>query len=1045
MASETLANQSSTLSITQRLSISIEVEQTIEIEGAAGFTNEQLINAINNSNASLDISSIILQVLGQFNPASLGNTDVSGTITISGDAIVNNVDSQTINTGVLSVGDELIIGESSSFSLITKINDFETTITTFNSRIENMEGNIYVNDISQTFFQISTQQPHRFATSSNPPIPLSITSSSITINWNFDNILAKYNNLELDFILNNEDTTKDSQLPCINNIVIDISGKYEALNNNNRSGWLNLYTFNIANNETYNTTNYKEFIINKTAYSSNLNINNLLTNSNNFDIRVYGVNNAVNYPSIENRALIFEQLRFELARVPSLPIFASAESQNPSLNTLTLTFFVNETEIGFPNSNALIDKLEIVYNLLETFRSSTYPVDALSSPHITIFTNPLYQKNTNFSGLLENLMPGSKYNFQARVQNNLNDNSFSDYSDISQTNYTLLPNSNGFNTTINVNIDGNKEYITNKSSLNNNEVIYINVADSTHNLIYENIGLQYIEITNPNASTSGIQNKGFGKLIDNSLGLVSINVYVEDICKQSIIYDGDFTSTSQPRNINIDSFITITGQNSLNDMYTTSNKGLRLLGNFTLNIIGYSDIISKIGSPRTTPYKLSYRYIRHPDVNGSNLEVDQYIYIDNLNIDPIIDYSASLNDTSYGIIDVLYNMGIPSVKTFYIAFTRYYININSNNLFIRGDKKISNIGIINNTSANSEQTVLISNNNYINSSGTYSSIDTTNMNNLNNNYYNSINYNSSRLTNNLNITWTEKVYNLYRPNGITSAISNTTLNTNHYCDYNSFNYNSGKINSPKLNLSNIHLYELTNLTALGSDINNLGFSQYTSHLIEILNHSLLYINGKFQSNKTQTYPNMSDFSYNPLNSSISNNYNAGNISYNLNGSITTTLNSGYKFIAFQIRKSTSPQSPESYIFNGNTYNRIYFDSKYYISLRSMFLDSNLFDITTINNIFDNTSDDAIGFVKITKQSGNDIKYGNLKQEYNPVGGNWIENGNYQKDDGSSINYNDTMNIKYGSKVENDNGDIGIYIDPTAVNDDLMLIIGLKNN
>ena len=90
-----------------------------------------MINAINNSNASLDISSIILQVLGQFNPANLGNTDISGTMTISGDAIVNNVDSQTINTGVLSVGDELIIGESSTFSLITKIEDFETTITSF--------------------------------------------------------------------------------------------------------------------------------------------------------------------------------------------------------------------------------------------------------------------------------------------------------------------------------------------------------------------------------------------------------------------------------------------------------------------------------------------------------------------------------------------------------------------------------------------------------------------------------------------------------------------------------------------------------------------------------------------------------------------------------------------------------------------------------------------------------------------------------------------------------------------------------------------------
>ena len=38
------------------------------------------------------------------------------------------------------------------------------------------------------------------------------------------------NNLPLDFILNNEDICKLAQLPCINKIVIDISGKFEGWN-----------------------------------------------------------------------------------------------------------------------------------------------------------------------------------------------------------------------------------------------------------------------------------------------------------------------------------------------------------------------------------------------------------------------------------------------------------------------------------------------------------------------------------------------------------------------------------------------------------------------------------------------------------------------------------------------------------------------------------------------------------------------------------------------------------------------------------------------
>ena len=76
MASQTVANQSST--VTLRLKVSMTtVEIETEIENAGSLTN-----IINNSNANLDITAIISQVLGQYNPSRLGNTDVSGTITI---------------------------------------------------------------------------------------------------------------------------------------------------------------------------------------------------------------------------------------------------------------------------------------------------------------------------------------------------------------------------------------------------------------------------------------------------------------------------------------------------------------------------------------------------------------------------------------------------------------------------------------------------------------------------------------------------------------------------------------------------------------------------------------------------------------------------------------------------------------------------------------------------------------------------------------------------------------------------------------------------
>ena len=77
MASQTLANQSSTVTLRLKVSMTKVEEIETEIENAGSLTN-----IINNSNANLDITAIISQVLGQYNPSRLGNTDVSGTITI---------------------------------------------------------------------------------------------------------------------------------------------------------------------------------------------------------------------------------------------------------------------------------------------------------------------------------------------------------------------------------------------------------------------------------------------------------------------------------------------------------------------------------------------------------------------------------------------------------------------------------------------------------------------------------------------------------------------------------------------------------------------------------------------------------------------------------------------------------------------------------------------------------------------------------------------------------------------------------------------------
>ena len=1141
MASTTLANQDSTISIKQKLSISIEVELETTIEGGSGLSAAQLETLVNSSNANLDISSIILQVLGGFNNASLGSTEISGGL-IADDITVNELlfssdgqildisdiilDISNLKTSVsyfssiiTEISTNLFILDNSTvkidifndlssshyilenrindlsinfYNLENRINDISFIFDNFelsNNRIlvklsmdisnllitsndfsfsyletlDNSDNFVlslkqlnellgtynfattqdlssinidisssfeYVNDINQTFYEIMTQQPHKFRKLLVNPIQ--ITTSEIIINWSFEHLIADHCNnsvykAQLSYPSNNN--IKLAQLPYIDKIQIDISGKFE---DGTQSEWLNLSTIIIPSDICYNTNNYKSLTISKpgNANYSNNDVNNLLNNNNLFDLRVYGINNATNYPSIEQRALIYDFLIFEGAAAPSAPIIQSESVI--STNILRLTFVVNNTEKDISNSNAKIKTLDISYSLNEslrssylTFNSSDYNVQNTGENFINFI-----EQGVQFNDSVTALMPGSNYHYQARVKNNLNDLLFSEYSNIALSNYTFLPSSSNNSSTIDTTIVSNKQYITNTSFINN-EIIYINLSNvnNLHNLIYNKV-TQSFEITNPNASTSGINMKGYGKFLDSlayNTPLVTINVYVNDISKQTLIYDNSF-GRNNPINIYTQNFISFINPSMLDIYNDNINKGFRLKGQFTLNSLNTTDIINKIGDASTSPYKLKYEYLRHEDINGSNSLNEYYIYIDDISSNPEINSI----DNSSNITQVLYNMGIPSVETFNLKMQRNYNKINSQYLYIVGDRIISRIESISNTSANSEKNIML-NNADISINGSYyfnySQIESTTS-----NYYNNLNYTNSLLNKNYTLFWNEKVYNLYNTNSSNNTnivIVDISHDINHYCDYNSFNLNNQKINTPTLDLSLLHVYELNDTTELGNNIGNLTLLHYTTHITEVKDNTLLYINGKFQSNKTQSYPNISEFSYNLINGSITNNYNAGNVSYDLSGVLNNNINSGYKFITFQIKKSND------YIFNNIEYSRIQYDSFTYISIKSML--NGLFDSNIIDKIFDLNDNDAIGFVKVTLEGSNAVRVGNLKIAYNPVGGDWINNGS------TPISYNNSLIKAYGSKVVNDNGDKGIFINPDAVNDDLTIFIGLKNN
>ena len=145
------------------------------------------------------------------------------------------------------LNDELLIKQDISYTSLETTDSSKNHILTFNQINELLvqrdfllssilmillltgigRNQLIVNDASQTFFEVMTQQPNKFNKINDG---LTNTSTdSVTINWNFDSILVKQDkdnkilNARLAFL---EDSTnlKSKQLPYINEIEIEISG-----------------------------------------------------------------------------------------------------------------------------------------------------------------------------------------------------------------------------------------------------------------------------------------------------------------------------------------------------------------------------------------------------------------------------------------------------------------------------------------------------------------------------------------------------------------------------------------------------------------------------------------------------------------------------------------------------------------------------------------------------------------------------------------------------------------------------------------------------
>ena len=553
--------------------------------------------------------------------------------------------------------------------------------------------------------------------------------------------------------------------------------------------------------------------------------------------------------------------------------------------------------------------------------------------------------------------------------------------------------------------------------------------DSTFNL--SNTNNQTIQITHPYYSSQQNIQTGYGKWVDNSQNLVQVECYINSSLKQTISFNGFDTTnnnagTSNRINSNSNTFNYFNNP-SQSDIYSATNtKGFRIKGIVDLNHI--TSVLTNIGIAQNDKHTIEYKYIRHADVGGSSTNTVHNIYIDTLQELP-----DSINPlTSSTVQSVIYTMGIPSVKTTDISMNRTYQNINSDNLYIPGNRIIARINSISKTNKSTMKNIIIDRNSIV-SNGQYD-FDFNDIKTQTNSYYYGTYY-TQEINGTTSLTISENAISL---RSSTSTPSNFTVN--HFFDSSSYNNTGGSSISRKFTYTDVYeITDSTEIAKLNTDVGDIGITQYTStntdagHKKIPQDWTLLYLGGKFRTNANKTYPNVNNFQYDDVDSIVngSGQYSAGTTAYSTAGSSDS---SGYKWIVFNLTKSSGGYSMMGLTISIDENG----DAQKYLDIDSAL--SNFFKASTIDALLNLTNTNAIGFCRATKSGTTTKIMGSFKQSFNPIGGNWIVNGTGTK------SYTDISgDSAFGAIVDDGSSGRGIYISKTAINDDLKIFIGLKNN
>ena len=891
-----------------------------------------------------------------------------------------------------------------------------------------------VNNRNQTFFELLTQQPNQFTASSTTS-----SSSQITINWNYNDIVPTHE-VGVFAKLMFPSASADRTLPHIDEIRFDISG-VNTKNSNFSQVWVNDSgsTISLNSSNDYNSgSTYKSKIFPKTALSNanNSQVENILSKTSPIDIRVYGVvNNGIDFPNVDSRALVFRGLQFSEAAAPSQPIRQPGESISATSNSFTVNYRVSQTESGVTGSSARINSITGKYTELTG-------TDTLVSTIITQTNAGIEQTKTTSLNLLnagqnlpitfDNLRFGTKYTYKVSVKNNFSSTSSADSAQNKMSNFTRIPQRGSSNLNLDIHTHSLRDILKPSSSLLSN-IVYVNMSELT-GLKFANTNLQTFEVTDTSATTSSANGVGKGVDDENDIAQIEISKNVNGgsyTSLQLIKYSGFDRTNNTVKNVSKSTNNIITNVTT-NDKYSSDSlrKGFRIEGKFQLINIPTIDITSLIGIASSNPYGIRFSYTR---TYGTGSIQTKAVYIDDLVSDPSI---TKTSGETFNITDQIYTMGIASVKEFNATFNRTYNNICSQYRFIPGDGKIGEITSIAGTNKSSSATATSVT---ITSSDipTSTPFEITKSTIIRDIFYNT----GTLLSNNKTFVVKEKAFSLKKPDGNPIDGGSDTITTSHFCDRNSYNLSSNKINSRKFQTSFYEITDATQLGRLNTNIGSIGVTEYTDHTTSIKPWTLLFIDGKLQTNAAKTYPDFSSSNFNQT--GINNNpstYSSGTSSYNLTGTITND-DSGYKWIVFKIPKNNDSTGYKFAKTIGST-DEIDITIKTnssgfpYISLKDLF--GNFFTSTTLEKLVDQSDVDVIGFCRANTggNSNKTLKLGSFKKSYAP-NTNWTSSGT------SNIGYSSISNSN-GCSVE-DGSDYGLYVNITSMDDDLEIFIGLKNN